>query len=135
MANALADSFRVALLNATINPISDNIKVVLVTSSYTFSAAHDNLDDIAAGYRIATSGNLASKTSVTGYFDSADVTFTAVAGGSTIVGLWVYKDSGTESTSKLMAWYDTNSASSAISVATNGGDITVSVNASGWFRV
>lgn len=135
MANALANSFRVALLQADLDVIADNIKCVLVTSGYTFSAAHDFLDDVGAGTRIATSGNLASKTATTGYFDSADVTFTAVAGGSTIAGLWLYKDTGVEATSYLIAWYDTNAASSAISVATNGGDITVAPNASGWFRV
>lgn len=135
MANALANAFRLALLNADIDPLADNIKVVLVDSTYTFSAAHDNLDDVGAGTRIATSGNLASKTGTDGYFDSADVVFSALGAGDTIVGLWVYKDSGVESTSKLMAWFDTNGAAAPISVATDGGDVTVAPSASGWFRV
>lgn len=135
MANALAAKFREALLGADIDPLADNIKVVLLDSGYTYSSAHDNLDDVGAGTRIATSGNLASKTGTDGYFDSADVLFAAVAAGDTITQLWVYKDSGVESTSKLMAYYDTNAAAAAISVATNGGDITVAPHASGWFRV
>ena len=135
MANALANSFRLALLNADIDPLADNIKVVLVDNTYTYSAAHDNLDDVGAGARIATSGNLATKTGTDGYFNSDDVVFSALPSGDTIVGLWVYKDSGAEATSKLMAWYDTNAAAAAISVATNDGDVTVAPHSSGWFRV
>lgn len=135
MANALSNEFRRALLAADLDVIADNIKVVLLDATYTFNAAHDNLDDVGAGTRIATSGNLGSKTDTNGYFDSADVLFAAVAGGDTITQLWVYKDSGVESTSKLIAYYDTNAAAAAISVATNGGDVTVAPNASGWFRV
>ena len=135
MANALSNEFRRALLAADLDVIADNIKVVLLDNTYTYSSAHDNLDDVLAGARIATSGNLASKTGTDGYFDSADVVFTALAAGDTITGLWVYKDSGVESTSKLIAFYDTNASAAAISVATNGGDVTVAPNASGWFRV
>lgn len=135
MANALQPSFRSALLTADIDPIADNIKLVAVDATYTYSSAHDNLDDVGAGSRVATSANLGSKTSTDGYFDSAAVTFSAVAAGDTIVGVWIYKDSGTESTSKLMAWFDTDGAAAAISVPTNGGDIGVNPHASGWFRV
>lgn len=135
MANALQNSARASFLTAGTSWSSHNIKVVLVSASYTYSAAHDNLDDVGAGTRIATSANLASKTTTDGYADSADVTFTSVAGGSTVTGLWVYRDTGTESTSTLLAWYDTDATPAAISVATNGGDIVVSPNASGWFRL
>jgi hypothetical protein len=137
VANSLALSFRSALLTADIDPIADNIKVVVVDNTYTFNTAHDNLDDVGAGTRIATSGNLANKTSTDGYFNSDDVTLSALPAGDTIVGLWVYKDSGAEATSKLMAWYDTNAAAAAISVATNGGDVVISPSNSpaGWFRV
>jgi hypothetical protein len=135
MANALATSFRSALLTADIDPIADDIRIVLVDNTYTWNTAHDNLDDVGAGTRIATSGNLASKTSTDGYFDSAAVTYTALTAGDTIVGFWIYKDSGAEATSKLMAWYDTNSSAVAISIATDGGDVVLTPNASGWFRV
>lgn len=135
MANALANKFREALLGADIDPLADNIKLVLVDGTYTYNAAHDNLDDVGAGTRVATSGNLASKTGTDGYFDSADVTFSALTAGDTITGMWLYKDSGTESTSKLMAWYDTNAAAASISVATDGGDVVVAPYANGWLRV
>lgn len=137
MSNSLVNAFRAALLTADIDPIADDIKMVLLDATYSYSAAHDNLDDVGAGARIATSGNLASKTSTDGYFDSDDVVFAAVAGGDTVTQVYIYKDSGAEGTSKLMAYYDTNAAAAAISVSTNGGDITVQASSSpaGWFRV
>lgn len=135
MANALANSFRSALLTADIDPIADNIKMVAVDSGYTFSAAHDNLDDVTAGARVATSGNLTTKTSTDGYFDSDPVTYTALASGDTIAGFWQYKDTGVESTSKLMAWFDTDGSAVSISIATDGGNVVVTPAATGWFRV
>lgn len=131
MANALAASARQAWLEGSISWLSDTIKVVLVSSSYTYSAAHDFLDDVAIGYRVATSSALTSKTSTNGAADAADVTFTAVAGGSTVTGLWVYKDTGVAGTSRLLFWYDTKSDTTPINITTNGGDIQISWSASG----
>lgn len=135
MANAFANAFRQDLVGADIDLLADTIKVVVTDSGYTFSSAHDNLDDVAAGGRVATSAALTSKTGTNGNFDSDPVVFSALPGGDTITGLWLFKDTGVESTSRLIHWYDTNAAAAAISVATNGGDVTVTPNASGWFRV
>lgn len=135
MSNALVNEFRRSLLAADIDPLADNLKVVLLDSGYTFSAAHDNLDDVGAGTRVATSSNLANKTGTDGYLNSDDVVFSAVAAGDTVTQLYLYKDSGSEATSKLIAFYDTNASAAAISVATNGGDITVAPHSSGWIRV
>lgn len=104
---------------------SDDFRVIVTDADYVFSTAHDNLDDVAAGGRVATSGALTSKTVTDGVADAADVTFAALAGGSTITGVLVYKHTGTESTSRLIAWYDTKADTTAINVATNGGDVVV----------
>jgi hypothetical protein len=112
---------------------NDNIKVVLVDAAdYTYSAAHEFLSDITAGGRVATSGNLASKTVTSGVFDSADPTFTAATGDIAEI-LVVYKDTGTAATSPLIAYYDTGVT--GLPVTPNGGDINVTVNASGWFAL
>lgn len=133
MANAVQASARKLFLDGDIDLLNDTIKVVL-TKTYSYSSAHDYLDDVAAGYRVATA-TLASKTTTGGAFDSADPTFSAVASGSTVTGIWVYKDTGTDSTSPLIAWYDTNASSAAISIVTSGGNITLTVSASGWFSI
>lgn len=133
MANAVQASARKLFLDGDIDLLNDTVKVVL-TKTYTYSSAHDYLNDVTAGNRVATA-TLASKTTTGGAFDSADPVFTAVASGSTVTGVWIYKDTGTESTSPLIAWYDTNASSAAISIVTSGGNITLTVSASGWFTI
>lgn len=84
--------------------------------------SNQNLSDITAGARVATSSALASKTVTNGTADAADITLTAVTGDPSEVVV-IYKDTGTESTSKLIAWVDT---ATGLPVTPNGGDITIS---------
>jgi len=123
MANALYDKGREGILDGSIAFIADNIKAVLVdTAAYAVNlATHANLSDIAAGARISTSANLASKTATGGVADAADPTFTSVT-GATVEAVILYKDTGTASTSRLLAYIDTGTG---LPVTPNGGDITV----------
>jgi hypothetical protein len=132
MASSLYTPFKKLLLDGDIDLLVDNIKVVLVDAAdYTFSAAHDFLDDVAAGARVATSGNLASKTTTGGAFDAADVTFSAVT-GDVSEALIIYKDTGVAATSPLIAYIDT---ATGLPVTPNGGDIVVTWHASGIFSL
>jgi len=131
MANAIYPLFKAGILQGTWNLSSANIKVALVdTGVYTYSAAHDFLADVAS--TVALSGNLASKTFTSGVFDSADPTFTA-ASGSVSEALILYVDTGSGATSALIAYYDTGVTN--LPVTPNGGDIGVTVNASGWLAL
>jgi hypothetical protein len=123
MANALYDLGRESFLKGEISWSSDNIKTVLVDSAdYTVNLATDQfLSDIAAGGRVATSANLATKTTVAGAADAADVTFTAVTGDIS-EALVIYQDTGTATTSRLIAYIDT---ATGLPVTPNGGDIQV----------
>lgn len=132
MSNAIVNAYSEFLLA---DLIASNIKIVLLDNTYTFSSAHDNLNDVGSGARVATSGNLASKDDTNGYFDSADVTFPSLSAGDTITQFYLYKDTGVESTSKLVAYFDTNAAAAAISVTTTGGDLLVQPSASGWLKI
>lgn len=107
-------------LDGTIDWDTHTIKCVLIDSAdYTYSAAHDNLDDVAAAGRVGTPQTLASKTVTNGVADAADVTFNAVT-GDPCEAIVIWKDTGVESTSRLIAYID------GISVTPNGGDIQVS---------
>lgn len=121
MANALYDKGREAFLNGGIDWTNDDIKVVLVdTGVYTLDIVnHDFFDDISGV--IATSANLGTKTTVAGVADAADVTFTSVTGAES-EALVIYSDSGTPSSSPLIAFIDT---ASGLPVTPNGGDITI----------
>ena len=134
MANAVYPLAKKALLDADIDLLTDTIKIVLCDSGYTYNTAHDNLDDITAGARVATSSALASKTTTGGAFDAADVTYTALT-GDTVTSWVLFLDSGTESTSKLIAYFDTKSDASALSYTPNGSNLTLSFGASGIFTI
>ena len=121
-----------ALWAGSIDYLTDNIKVVLVqhATDTPVPATDEFLSDILIGARKATSGNLATKTVTAGVIDAADITLTAVASGGTVESIVVYKDTGTATTSTLIAYIDTTSDSS-LPFTPNGGDVTISWNASG----
>jgi hypothetical protein len=123
MANALYGKGREGFLDGSIDWDTDDIRAILIdTGTYTVSIdVHDNLDDVAGGSRVSTSGSLASKTVTLGVADAADTTFTAVS-GATIEAIILYKHTGVESTSRLIAYIDTGTG---FPTTPNGADILV----------
>jgi hypothetical protein len=81
---------------------------------------------------VGTAQTLASKSVTNGTFDAADVTFTSVTGVS-VEALIIFKDTGTAGTSSLICFIDV--AASGLPVTPNGGNITVTFNASGIFSI
>ena len=114
---------RQAFLEGGIAYLSDNIKINLLNgASYTPNLSTDQyLSIIPGGAIVATSANLASKTSTGGTANAANVTITSVS-GSQINYVGMYKDTGTGSTSPLMILIDT---ATNLPLTPNGGDITV----------
>lgn len=122
MANALYTLAYKAFLEGSIAYLSDNIKINLVTSSYTPNLGTDQfLAIIPGGAIVATSSNLASKTSTGGVANAANVTFSSVT-GSTATYVAMYKDTGSSATSPLILLLDT---ATNLPVTPNGGDIAV----------
>ena len=66
------------------------------------SASGDNIDDFD-GCRIGTDQTLTSPTVVAGVADAADITFPTVTAGNNMHGYVIYKDTGTPSTSRVVA--------------------------------
>jgi hypothetical protein len=124
MANALYDAGRSHFLDGDIDWSADNIKVVCVDHGVDTPnvSTDDFLDDIGAGARIATSGNLASKTSTAGVADAADLTITSVTGAS-FESINLYDDTPVAESGKfLIAYIDT---ATGLPCTPNGGDITI----------
>lgn len=107
MATGLYDKGRQAFLEADIDWTADDIRAILIDAAdYTVDFAnHDMLDDVAAGARVSTSGALTGKTATDGKADADDVTFTSVTGDQ-FEAIILYKHTGTESTSRLIAYID-----------------------------
>jgi hypothetical protein len=125
MANTLYDDARRRFLEADINWLTDQFKVLLVdTGSYTPSfSTHIYLSDIPTAARIGTETGIAltGTTTTGGAADANDVTFPAVSGAS-IEAIVFYKDTGVPGTSPLIAYMDT---ATGLPITPNGGDIIV----------
>ena len=122
MANALYPTFKQKLMEAGITMTSDTIKVALIdTGVYTYSASDEFYDDVSAG-TIGTPQTLTTPSLTVNVFDADNATFTSVSGNS-VEALIIYKDTGTPSTSPVIAYIDT--VSSGLPVTPNGGDITI----------
>jgi hypothetical protein len=135
MSNAIFPAFKSFLLSTHLGAgatiAAGTVKAALVSSSYTYSAAHDFYDDISATV-LGTPQTLASKTYTTGTFDAADITFSAVTGGSTAKAVILYLDSGVAGTSRLITYLDTLTN---LPIATNGGDLIITWDATGIFTL
>lgn len=123
MANALFDKARQRFLEAQFNWLTDTIRAVLVdTGTYTPNlSAHEFLADVGAGARVATSGAFTGKSTAGGAADANDITFTSVSGPS-IEAIILYRDTGADGTSPLIAFIDT---ATGLPITPNGGDIIV----------
>lgn len=123
MANALYDTGRDAFLNGDIDWIADDIRGILIdTGLYSVDLVnHDFLDDIPAGARESALEALSGQSTSAGIADADDLTFPLIT-GATIEAIILYKHTGTESTSQLIAYIDT---ATGIPVTPNGGDIII----------
>jgi hypothetical protein len=128
MARAIYPKYKEAILSGGANTdlVTGTVKVALVdTGTYTYSAAHDFLNDISGvvGTAITLAG---TKTTTNGTFktSTATQTFTAVS-GSTAEALIYYIDTGVAGTSRLV-YYDDEAT--GLPVTPNGGDVTLTVD-------
>lgn len=132
MANLLYPNFKENLLRGNIDLDTATLAVALIDSAdYTYSAAHNALSDVPGAARVATV-NLSGVTVTDGTVDANDAVFSSVT-GDPCEALIVYVNSGVESTSYLVAFYDTGVT--GLPVTPNGGNINITFNASGLFTL
>ncbi len=108
---------------------------VATTGTYTSGGWMVNLTTIQfrsavdAGARVATSGNLGSKTFTLGVFSFAAFTFTAVATGAACQMIGFFDDTPATDGAKPYIVFD--DGATGLPVTPNSGDITYTPNASG----
>lgn len=133
MPNAIYPLYKQAILTggANTNMSSGTVRAAIVdTGVYTYSAAHEFQTSLTGV--IGTAQTLNSKTFTGGAFDADNVTYTAVTGASA-EAIVIYIDTGTPATSRLVAFLD--SGFTGLPVTPNGGDITITWNATGLFAI
>ncbi len=97
------------------------IRVYALSSAYSFSSAHNHVDDLSG---ILDFVELAGRTvSPSGVLDADDAAFASVASGQTITQLMVAKWSGSAATSSLLMYQDTNEDTTPISRTSDGSSI------------
>ena len=129
MANNLYDKGRQRFLEAQLNWLTADLKVVMLdTDVYTFNGTHEFYDSIPVEARISSPSTLVNKTSFNGAADADDVTFAAVSGPS-IEALLIYQEvldvdgvTPNDAASPLIAYIDT---ATGLPITPNGGDIIV----------
>jgi activator of HSP90 ATPase len=139
MANAIYPLYKQALItngstNISLdqNTTTDGPFVALVdTGTYSYSATHDFYNDLSG--IVGTDQRIVAPTVTNGTFDGDNVTFSAVS-GATVEALVIYrKNSGANTTWRLVAFIDTSVTN--LPVTPNGGDISITWNASGIFAL
>lgn len=136
MANAWYPKHKEALLQHTANSAMNGSGTTGVYAAlYDVGAggAYDSADEF---YSAVVAGEVgtpveigATKSYTNGVFDGADVTFTAVSGAQCEALVLFVKNAGANTTWRVVAYLDTNVT--GLPVTPNGGDITVTWNASG----
>jgi hypothetical protein len=123
--------YRIAAANVSLdqNDATNGPFAALIDlGAYTYSAAHAFYSDLAG--IIGTPSRITTPTVASnGLFDGDDVTFTAVT-GATIEAIVIYRhNAGANTTWKLVLFEDTGVT--GFPLTPNGGDITITWNASG----
>jgi hypothetical protein len=145
MANKLYPEGAEFISKAAINFSTADLRIALLTSGYTYSAAHNFLDDCSGGYigafnatPPAASGFSPQLTSVVvsnGNVTAGNVTIAAVASGSTVTQWVLYENNASDTAAKLIMHQDVDGSAASFSIPTNGGDITITVHGSGLFTI
>jgi len=111
MANVIYDKGRESFAKGEVSWSGDNIKAALIRTGaghYVVNLATDQfLNIIASGDIIARTANLGTKTTAAGVMGAANTVFAAVTNGSPYGAVVVFDDTGTDNTSRLIAYIDT----------------------------
>lgn len=108
MSNVLYNPGREGFLDGSIDWDTDDIRVMLILSTYTFVATHKFITDLGAVDN-GRSAALGTKTVTDGIADAGNTSLVATA-ASACKALVVFKHTGADATARLIAYIDTPTA-------------------------
>lgn len=118
----ILDSF----LTAQIDMSTTDLRWILTdTALYTFNSSHQFLTSVPVGARASTSATVTGVTVSGGIFDHNNFLFPTVPVGPALEAIILYQHTGTDATSRLVAYVDTIPG---LPVTPNGTDINVTVS-------
>lgn len=104
MSSALFNPGREGVLGGSIGWVTDDIRVMLVKSSYTFVASHKFLADLGVVDN-GRSAALGAKTITDGIADAADTSLVAISAVA-CAALVYFKHTGVNATARLICYVD-----------------------------
>jgi hypothetical protein len=138
MANAIYPKFKQSLLagdtnsDLDTNTTTDGVYCVLVdTGTYTYSSSHQFYSSISG--IVGTEQRIVNPTVTDGVFDGDNVDFGAVTGSSAEALIFFRKNSGANTTWRLVAYIDTGVTN--LPVTPNSGNIDIAWDATGIFAL
>ena len=139
MSNAVYPKFKQSLLteadaSKSLDQSTANVApwaALVDTGTYTYSAAHQFYSSLSGV--VGTDQQITTPTVASGLFDGDDVTFPSVTGASVEAVVVYRKNAGANTTWRLVIYDDTSITGAP--VTPNGGNITVTWNASGIFQL
>ena len=138
MANAIYDLYKQELMKGIADNELDSAEgatgvfcALVDTGTYTFSQSHQFYSSLTGV--VGTDQEVLTKTQVAGVFDGTDLTFPSVTGASVEALVLYRKNAGANTTWPLICYIDTGVT--GLPVTPNGGNITVTWNASGIFKL
>lgn len=139
MANAIYPLWKQEILKGTANNLLNSTEgstgvccaMVHTTAGYTYNEAHQFYSSLTN--LVGTDQEILTKTQVNGVFDGTDLTYTSVTGAAVEALVLYRKNAGANTTWPLIAYIDTGVTN--LPVTPNGGNITITWNASGIFQL
>jgi hypothetical protein len=133
MANAIYPKWKEEIMQGVARSLlsgsgATGVNCVLVDlGTYTYSAAHEDFDDLSG--IVDSETEIGSKDFTAGVFDGANITYSSVTGDTVEALVLFVENAGASSTHILFLYLDTSVT--GLPVTPNGGDITVTWNGSG----
>lgn len=118
MANAMFNPGREGFLDGSIDWDTDDVRAMLVKSTYTFDATDKFISDLGAVDN-GRSAALGSKTVTDGVADAADTSLTATDAAA-CNAIIVFKHTGSDATARLIAYVDTPASGLPLTPAAGG---------------
>ena len=132
MSNNVYEKARNAFLTGQLDWVTDDMTVALIVDTYTPDEVnHEFLSDLPTDAIVASQIATNRQTDGQGTALADDTVFTAVT-GDTIGGLVIYKDTGTDSSSRLVAFVFNHPA---LPISPNGEDIAIEWDDAGIFQI
>lgn len=122
MSNTMYPSARTAFLTGSLDWVGQSFSVAALDHA-GYNPSNENLDDLAGV--LATAAITGRVALVNGVADADDLTISGVSALDTVRALVIYRDTGTASTSTLVAWIDETADSTPLERPSDGSPIPI----------